>query len=69
MEKQKTEKVRLKSDTSVAPLDIVDLGIDLTEFYKSVEWDILAVPAARYLKEELSYKPMKILNQISQSHL
>ena len=22
-------------------------GIDLSEFYKSVEWDILGVPAAR----------------------
>ena len=47
--KDPTEKVRLKSDHSVAPLDIVDIGIDLKEFYKSVEWDILAVPAARYL--------------------
>ena len=34
--KDQNEKVRLKSDTSVAPLDIVDLGIDLKEFYKSV---------------------------------
>ena len=25
--------------------DIVELGIDLKEFYKSVEWDILGVPA------------------------
>ena len=24
------------------------MGIDLSEFYKSVEWDILGVPAARY---------------------
>ena len=28
--------------------NIVELGIDLREFYKSVEWDILSVPAARY---------------------
>ena len=27
--------------------DIVELGIDLKEFYKSVEWDILGVPAQR----------------------
>ena len=25
------------------------MGIDLSEFYKSVEWDILGVPAARFL--------------------
>ena len=24
------------------------MGIDLSEFYKSVEWDILGVPAARF---------------------
>ncbi|XP_044262741.1 acetylcholine receptor subunit alpha-like [Tribolium madens] len=27
--------------------NIVDIGIDLTEFYTSVEWDILEVPAVR----------------------
>ena len=27
--------------------DIVEIGIDLKEFYKSVEWDILGVPAQR----------------------
>ncbi|XP_073978200.1 nicotinic acetylcholine receptor beta2 isoform X2 [Rhodnius prolixus] len=27
--------------------NIVDIGIDLSEFYLSVEWDILAVPATR----------------------
>lgn len=26
---------------------IVEIGVDLTEFYVSVEWDILAVPAIR----------------------
>ena len=31
--------------------NIVELGIDLREFYKSVEWDILSVPAARYRNE------------------
>ncbi|XP_064081515.1 acetylcholine receptor subunit alpha-like isoform X2 [Macrobrachium nipponense] len=31
-----------ESDTPV-----VDIGVDLTEFYMSVEWDILAVPAIR----------------------
>ena len=28
-------------------IPVVDIGIDLTEFYQSVEWDILAVPAQR----------------------
>jgi len=28
--------------------NVVDVGIDLKEFYLSVEWDILAVPATRY---------------------
>ena len=27
---------------------VVDMGVDLSEFYMSVEWDILAVPATRY---------------------
>ena len=26
---------------------VVVVGIDLTEFYQSVEWDILSVPAQR----------------------
>ena len=26
---------------------VVKIGIDLTEFYQSVEWDILSVPAQR----------------------
>ena len=28
--------------------EVVDIGVDLTEFYTSVEWDILEVPAVRY---------------------
>ena len=28
----------------------IDVGIDLTEFYMSVEWDILEVPAVRNVK-------------------
>ena len=27
---------------------VVNIGIDLTEFYQSVEWDILSVPAQRF---------------------
>ena len=29
---------------------VIDVGIDLTEFYMSVEWDILEVPAVRNVK-------------------
>ncbi|KAG7187589.1 hypothetical protein KM043_016657 [Ampulex compressa] len=27
--------------------NVVDIGVDLSEFYMSVEWDILEVPAVR----------------------
>lgn len=27
--------------------NVVDFGVDLSEFYMSVEWDILEVPAVR----------------------
>lgn len=30
--------------------NMVELGIDLKEFYPSVEWDILSVPAERHEK-------------------
>ena len=26
---------------------VVEMGVDLSEFYMSVEWDVLAVPATR----------------------
>lgn len=29
--------------------NVVELGVDLSEFYTSVEWDILEVPAIRYI--------------------
>ena len=28
--------------------NVVEIGIDLSEFYMSVEWDILEVPAVRW---------------------
>lgn len=30
--------------------NVVSIGVDLSEFYMSVEWDILAVPAIRNVK-------------------
>eukprot|EP00090_Calanus_glacialis_P003422 TRINITY_DN12536_c0_g1_i1.p1 TRINITY_DN12536_c0_g1~~TRINITY_DN12536_c0_g1_i1.p1 ORF type:complete len:457 (-),score=107.08 TRINITY_DN12536_c0_g1_i1:430-1767(-) len=50
LEKNKDERVRVKSDKEVRAPDIVEIGMDLTEFYKSVEWDILGVPASRNVK-------------------
>ena len=44
---KKDERVRVKTDKEARAPDIVELGIDLKEFYKSVEWDILGVPASR----------------------
>lgn len=32
---------------------MVEIGIDLREYYPSVEWDILGVPAERHEKCEL----------------
>lgn len=34
-------------ETKVAGSNIVNIGIDLKEFYPSVEWDILEIPAGR----------------------
>lgn len=38
----------LKHMDQVRGSNIVSIGIDLYEFYPSVEWDILEVPATRY---------------------
>ena len=40
-------QVDLRHKDEVKDLAVVDFGIDLTEFYQSVEWDILSVPAQR----------------------
>ncbi|XP_074034118.1 nicotinic acetylcholine receptor alpha 3 subunit isoform X1 [Leptinotarsa decemlineata] len=40
-------QVDLRHMDEMKGLNIVDIGIDLTEFYPSVEWDILEVPAVR----------------------
>merc|ERR1719336_3502153 len=49
-ESQMRISARLKSESQSRAPDIVEMGIDLSEFYKSVEWDILGVPAARNVK-------------------
>ena len=40
-------QVDLRHMCEVEGSNIVALGIDLSEFYMSVEWDILEVPAVR----------------------
>ena len=42
-------QVDLRHMCEVENSNIVPLGIDLSEFYMSVEWDILKVPAVRYV--------------------
>uniref|UniRef100_T1IUC5 Nicotinic acetylcholine receptor alpha 1 subunit n=1 Tax=Strigamia maritima TaxID=126957 RepID=T1IUC5_STRMM len=39
--------VDLKHLNGIEGISIVDVGIDLREFYLSVEWDVMAVPAVR----------------------
>ena len=39
--------------------NIVDVGIDLSEFYTSVEWDILEVPAVRFVEDISHYSFVK----------
>ena len=40
-------KVDLRHMDEQQGSNIVDVGVDLSEFYMSVEWDILEVPAVR----------------------
>ncbi|CAG4920154.1 unnamed protein product [Colias eurytheme] len=41
-------QVDLRHIDEVKGTNVVELGVDLSEFYTSVEWDILEVPAVRY---------------------
>ena len=42
-----TFQVDLRHFDEVEGSDLVQQGVDLSEFYMSVEWDILDVPAVR----------------------
>merc|ERR1719468_1076320 len=48
------KQVDLKHMNQEAGNNVVELGIDLSEFYLSVEWDILDVPATKNVE---SYNP------------
>jgi len=37
--------------------NVVDVGVDLSEFYMSVEWDILEVPAVRWVLKSFDLIP------------
>lgn len=43
-------KVDLRHVDEIPNQNLVEIGVDLTEFYLSVEWDILEVPAVRHEK-------------------
>ncbi len=51
----------LKHIDQVRGSNIVNIGIDLSEFYLSVEWDILEVPATR---NEEYYLPQRLLEDL-----
>ena len=45
--RSRSRKVDLRHNDESNGTNVVDIGVDLTEFYQSVEWDILEVPAVR----------------------
>ena len=47
---EREERALTNSKTDHRPPPVIDVGIDLSEFYMSVEWDILQVPAVRNVK-------------------
>ena len=55
-------QVDLRHMCEVENSNIVPLGIDLSEFYMSVEWDILEVPAVRYVNHNLFIISFQLIN-------
>lgn len=47
-------QVDLRHMDEKAGSNVVEVGVDLSEFYMSVEWDILEVPAVRYISSQKS---------------
>ena len=54
-------QVDLKHMHQEAGNNVVEIGIDLTEFYLSVEWDILDVPATKNVE---NYNPEMDENEV-----
>lgn len=48
--------------------NVVEVGVDLSEFYMSVEWDILEVPAVRWDDAFICYNFVIKINQNTISH-
>lgn len=46
-QRQRLLQVDLRHIDEARGTNVVELGVDLSEFYTSVEWDILEVPAVR----------------------
>lgn len=44
-------QVDLRHMDEQAGSNVVSVGVDLSEFYMSVEWDILEVPAVRWVEK------------------
>ena len=55
-------QVDLRHMCEVENSNIVPLGIDLSEFYMSVEWDILEVPAVRYVNHIIFVILFQLIN-------
>lgn len=55
MIKRVCTQVDLRHMDEQAGSNVVSVGVDLSEFYMSVEWDILEVPAVRYVHFFLYY--------------
>ena len=55
-------QVDLRHKDETKDLPVVEIGIDLTEFYQSVEWDILSVPAQRYVNDTAMQSSVRFQN-------
>ena len=49
------KQVDLKHIDQEKGSNVVDVGIDLKEYYLSAEWDLLSVPATRYTFVNLAW--------------
>jgi hypothetical protein len=56
LQREEQEKVMGINGEFYETVWVVDEGIDLTDYYPSVEWDILRVPAKRHEKRLRIFK-------------
>ena len=55
--------IKVNKNDEVGPPPVIDVGIDLSEFYMSVEWDILEV-GSLYLRYHVVPLNMKMHNSV-----